>query len=90
MVMHKIIQIAKNLPNNILASFRILKDSRVSKRQKIMYIGLALTYMIWPWDFIFDIPFVGQIDDLAVFIMLYSWFMKFIPEDVRIENGWKK
>lgn len=79
----------KNIPHNILVSFRLLGDNRISLRQKIIFIGLAMGYVIWPWDFIFDVPIVGQIDDLTVFVLLYSWLLSRIPLSIREEHGWK-
>lgn len=79
----------KNLPNNIVASFKMLPDPRISLQQKLVFVGLALGYAIWPWDFVLDVPFVGQIDDLAVFLAVYAWFMSRVPLAIRKEYGWK-
>ena len=79
----------KNLPHNTLIALKMLKDDRISSTQKFIFIGLSSLYFIWPWDFIFDIPFVGQIDDIAVFFALFSWFMSKVPKDIRNEYGWK-
>ncbi len=89
MIFSEKIKRLKNLPHNVLVSFRLLGDDRISLQQKMIFIGLALGYAIWPWDFIFDVPFVGQIDDLAVFLLLYSWFLSRVPLSIRKEHGWK-
>ena len=79
----------RHLPNNVLASFRMIGDSRISTLQKAAFIGLAGGYLLWPNDLIIDIPLIGQLDDMAVFLILYGWFMSKVPEDIRQEHGWK-
>lgn len=79
----------KKLPNNIIASLKMLPDPRIPTWKKIVFVGLAVGYMVWPWDFVMDIPLVGQVDDIAVFLSLYAWFMSRIPLSLRKEYGWK-
>ncbi|HMV99344.1 MAG TPA: YkvA family protein [Acidobacteriota bacterium] len=51
------------LPNLVKLAYRLIRDSRVSSRDKIILAGTIL-YVITPLDLIPDIiPFVGQIDD---------------------------
>lgn len=80
----------RHLPNNILASFRMITDARVSNLQKAIFLGLAGGYLLWPTDFIIDLPVIGQLDDMAVFLLLYGWFMSRIPEEIRKAHGWKE
>ncbi len=80
----------RHLPNNVWVSLKMLGDERVPLANKLSYVGLALGYLIWPWDFMVDVPFFGQLDDAAVFLLLYSFFMSRIPLDIREEHGWKR
>jgi uncharacterized membrane protein YkvA (DUF1232 family) len=52
------------IPNFLKLLYRLLKDKRVPKAEKVLLIG-AIIYVISPLDLIPDlIPFVGQVDDL--------------------------
>lgn len=54
------------LPNMIKLLGRLLKDARVPKAEKALFIA-AIVYVISPLDFIPDVfPFIGQVDDLYV------------------------
>src|SRR6266516_1902729 len=51
------------IPNMLLLSVRLMKDSRVPATERALVAG-AIIYAIIPFDLIPDmIPFVGQIDD---------------------------
>ena len=51
------------IPNMLLLSARLMKDSRVPATERALVAG-AIIYAIIPFDLIPDmIPFVGQIDD---------------------------
>lgn len=61
----------RHLPNNVLASFRMIGDSRISTLQKAAFIGLAGGYLLWPNDLIIDIPWsVGWHGCFSDFIWL--------------------
>jgi uncharacterized membrane protein YkvA (DUF1232 family) len=52
------------IPNLVLLSLRLMVDSRVPAKERLLVAG-AVVYAIVPLDFVPDmIPFVGQIDDL--------------------------
>jgi uncharacterized membrane protein YkvA (DUF1232 family) len=54
------------LPNMVKLLGRLLKDSRVPKAEKALFLG-AIVYVISPIDLIPDIlPFIGQVDDIYV------------------------
>ena len=60
------------LPNMFTLLGRLLKDSRVPTSEKLLLAG-AIFYVVMPLDFIPDvIPFVGQLDDtyLVVLVLL--------------------
>jgi uncharacterized membrane protein YkvA (DUF1232 family) len=52
------------IPNLVLLCLRLMVDSRVPAKERVLVAG-AVLYAIIPLDFIPDmIPFVGQVDDL--------------------------
>lgn len=54
------------LPNMVKLLGRLLKDARVPKAEKALFVA-AIVYVISPLDFIPDIfPFIGQVDDIYV------------------------
>lgn len=54
------------LPNMVKLLGRLLKDSRVPKAEKALFVA-AIVYVISPIDFIPDVfPFIGQVDDIYV------------------------
>ncbi|MBI4482708.1 MAG: DUF1232 domain-containing protein, partial [Acidobacteria bacterium] len=51
------------LPNLLKLLYRLLKDPRVSREDKII-LGATVAYVVTPLDFVPDfIPFFGQVDD---------------------------
>ena len=54
------------LPNMVKLLGRLLKDARVPKAEKALFVA-AIVYVISPIDLIPDIfPFIGQVDDIYV------------------------
>jgi uncharacterized membrane protein YkvA (DUF1232 family) len=54
------------LPNMVKLLGRLLKDARVPKAEKALFVA-AIVYVISPLDFIPDVfPFIGQVDDIYV------------------------
>ena len=54
------------LPNMVKLLGRLLKDARVPKAEKALFLA-AIVYVISPIDFIPDVfPFIGQVDDIYV------------------------
>ena len=80
----------RRLLQNIYISLRMLGDHRIPKWRKLVFIGLSVGYFLWPYDGILDFLPFGQLDDLGVFLAIYSWFMAQIPESIRKEYGWKE
>lgn len=68
-------------------ALRLFSDRRVPTLLKAIPF-LALVYLISPLDFLPDsIPFVTQIDDLAVILIALKLFISMAPEDVVAELG---
>ena len=54
---------------------RLMLDRRVPWKLKLLPL-LAIGYAILPWDFLPDlIPFIGWIDDIAIFIVATLIFL---------------
>lgn len=79
----------RHLPRNAVSALKIFRDPRVASWQKGLLGLLAGGYLIWPTDLIVDVPFVGQLDDLGVFILLLGIFMSQVPDDIKEEHGWR-
>lgn len=78
-----------NLPKSIPFGFKLLKDKRIDVKNKIIFLSITLGYLVFPYDLIFDIPFVGQFDDFAVFMLMFNWFVHRVPKPILKEYGWK-
>ena len=78
-----------NLPKSIPFGFKLLKDKRIDVKNKIIFLSITLGYLVFPYDLIFDIPFVGQFDDFAVFMLMFNWFVNRVPKPILKEYGWK-
>lgn len=79
---------AWNLRKSIPLVFHLMKDHRVARSSKIIFVAVSLGYLLLPYDFILDIPFVGQIDDLAVFIFMINWLIRRVPKTILEQYGW--
>jgi len=64
-----------NLPHLFKKSWLLLKNPVTPLGRKLILLLLGLGYVIWPLDFIPDIPIVGQIDDLGIVFLLLNWFV---------------
>lgn len=77
-----------NMKDTLPLAVRLLRDGRVNRGNKIIFILVSIGYLIFPYDFIFDAPFFGQFDDLAILIFMLNWFIKRAPKAVLAEYGW--
>jgi len=74
------------LPNMVMLLGRLLKDSRVPKAEKALFLA-AIVYVISPLDFIPDVfPFIGQVDDIYVVALTLIRLINRTNEDVVREN----
>lgn len=74
------------LPDMIALLVRLIKDSRVSFKTRIV-IGIIAAYLISPIDLLPDfIPFIGEIEDLLIAIYGLNLIFNKIPEDIVLEN----
>jgi uncharacterized membrane protein YkvA (DUF1232 family) len=70
-----------------LAVYRlVLADSRTPRPAKIL-LGLAVGYLLMPFDLIPDfIPVIGQLDDLLIVPGLVLLALRMIPKEVVAES----
>jgi len=70
----------------LLLLARLLKDSRVSKADKVLFVG-AIAYVISPIDLIPDfLPFIGQVDDIYVVSLCLLRLLNHTDESVVREH----
>jgi uncharacterized membrane protein YkvA (DUF1232 family) len=83
-----------NEKNNVLQeiwqngqlAWRLYTDSRVSFLLKAMVPVLGLAYFIMPIDLLPDfIPVLGQLDEVAIILLLVRLFIALAPPDVVAE-----
>jgi len=79
-------RVLRHLPQFVRLYWRLLWDRRVSVWPKALLV-LSLIYVVSPIDFIPDFtPFVGEIDDLVVLIVVCRLFMYLCPREVVQEH----
>lgn len=74
------------VPDIIALICRMLKDSRVPIKTKLV-VSASLAYVIFPTDLIPDkIPFIGKIDEIAVVFFALNRIATDVPTKVILEN----
>lgn len=74
------------LPNMVMLLGRLLKDARVPKVEKALFVA-AIVYVISPIDLIPDVfPFIGQVDDVYVVALTLLRLLNRSDETVVREN----
>lgn len=74
------------VPDIVALICRMLKDSRVSMKTKLV-VSASLAYVIFPTDLIPDkIPFIGKIDEIAVVFFALNKIATDVPTKVILEN----
>lgn len=74
------------LPDIYALAFRLLKDKRVSKRDKVL-IGVTFGYPLLPFDLLPDkIPVVGKLDDLTLIFFGVNHIMRKIPVPILVKH----
>ena len=67
-------------------AWRLIRDARTPMLPKLI-LGAAILYVLSPLDFIPDlVPFLGQMDDLAVLALALDLFFKNVPDWLRLEH----
>jgi uncharacterized membrane protein YkvA (DUF1232 family) len=78
----RVLRILAHLPDFARLYWRLFCDRRVSVLAKALLVS-ALAYLVWPADLVPDfIPFVGEVDDLAVVLSGLWLFVRLCPPEV--------
>lgn len=81
-----IMEYAMILPDLIALIFKLLKDERVPLKNKIL-LGGVIAYIVSPIDLILNfIPFIGQIDDLALVFFALNIIINETKEEIILCN----
>lgn len=86
--LNKAVKAVWNLKKTVPLAGRLMIDPRVARSSKLIFVFVSVGYLLFPYDFIFDFPFFGQFDDLAVVVMMLNWFIRTAPEAVLKDHGW--
>jgi uncharacterized membrane protein YkvA (DUF1232 family) len=72
-----------SLGRQIPLTFRLLFDGRTPLRAKLLFIGVLLL-IVSPINWIPNaIPVVGELDDLALFVLAIQLFLHNVPDWLR-------
>ncbi|MER2598818.1 MAG: YkvA family protein [Caldilineales bacterium] len=64
-------------------AYKLYTDPQVSGLLKVLLPALAFGYFILPVDILPDfIPFLGQLDEVAIFLLLMRLFISLAPPEV--------
>ena len=81
--------IGKSLKSELKVYRLVLEDRRTPRAAKIM-LGLAVGYLLLPFDLIPDfIPVIGHLDDAVIVPALVIAAIKMIPQEVLAEARFK-
>ena len=82
----KIAEYAMIIPDVIVLLWRLFRDKRVKIKIKLMVAGIA-AYLASPIDILPDyIPFIGNVDDIAIAFFGLNAIINEVPEEVILEN----
>jgi len=71
---------------NLQLAWNLMLDSRVSSVAKIGLPLIGLAYLIFPIDLLPDVvPVLGQLDEVALFLVLVKLFITLAPPEVVAE-----
>ncbi len=78
--------VLQDIWQNLQLAFRLYGDPRVSMLLKTMAPVVALAYIIMPIDLLPDfIPVLGQLDEVAIILLLVRLFISLAPPEVVAE-----
>jgi uncharacterized membrane protein YkvA (DUF1232 family) len=80
-----ILAFLRTAPQQIALFKRLIVDPRVPPAAKALLFGAA-GFAISPLNIPNWIPILGPLDDLGVFLLAFSLFMRFVPNDVLSEH----
>ena len=79
-------QVLAYLPQFVRLYWRLFRDRRESELAKALLV-LTIAYVVWPFDVIPDVlPFIGEVDDLAVVLTGLWLFVRLCPPEVVLER----
>ncbi len=79
-----------NMKKSLPLTLHLMKDARVDRLNKLIFLFVTIGYLLFPYDFIFDFPIFGQLDDLAIFLYMLNWFINRTPKAILEEYGWRE
>jgi uncharacterized membrane protein YkvA (DUF1232 family) len=80
------VQVLAYLPQFVRLYWRLFRDRRVSVLAKALLV-LTIAYVVWPFDVIPDVlPFLGEVDDLAMVLTGLWLFVRLCPPEVVLER----
>ena len=81
------LQFLRHLPHFVRLYWRLFRDQRVSIWPKMLLV-LAALYVVSPIDLVPDLafPFIGEIDDLVIFLAACRMFIYLCPSEVVAEH----
>ncbi|MFZ2359725.1 MAG: YkvA family protein [Anaerolineae bacterium] len=83
----KTTNVLQDIWQNLQLAFRLYGDPRVSLLLKTMAPVAALAYFIMPIDLLPDfIPVLGQLDEVAIILLLIRLFISLAPPEVVAEH----
>jgi uncharacterized membrane protein YkvA (DUF1232 family) len=79
-------EITRSLKREVIVYQRVLRDERTPVVAKL-FLGLAIGYLLMPFDLIPDfIPVIGHLDDAVVIPALVFVALRFIPREIIAEH----
>ncbi|MDX9872351.1 MAG: DUF1232 domain-containing protein [Clostridia bacterium] len=71
-----------HIPRLLKKAWQLFRDPNVSGMSKLFLILIGFGYLLWPLDFIPDVPLLGHLDDLGIIFLLLNWFVnRSMPDD---------
>lgn len=71
-----------HIPRLLQQAWQLLRDPKVAGSSKLLLILVGFGYLLWPLDFIPDVPLLGHLDDLGLIFLLLNWFVnRSMPDD---------
>lgn len=88
--MNKAVRAVWNMKTSLPLAMNLIADPRVERFNKLVFLFITIGYLLFPFDFIFDFPVFGHIDDLAILLYMLNWFIAKTPNHILEEYGWNE